>query len=279
MSRLTDLLETKFSSKGGLTRLVCRLPPDKLPLAAAILAEGIARQRIGVNKRLFRQWNDRRLNSTSDSATPGDLKVLEAGLLQDLGTPASPGSDKHLHGLVAEAIWYLVVSDLPVGPGRPIRVEAHDWSVTDPGGDGLTVYTTANGGYCFRLWESKHHGTTKKVRKTVNSACRQIKSRSLSYLTRFSLVAHEISEDEDLARFYGSLAELWVNRDASAGVGVSIGVSTGANTSQCFGNVTSYFDLKPAQHQAHLHLMDDFGELARLVRSEIWKGCGVWIAP
>ena len=278
MSNLAALLETKTSDRGGWPHIFCRLPPHNLRPAATVLAESIAEQRIGVNERLFEQWKAR-CNGKREPISQGDLQILEAGLLQDLGTPDSPSSSSHLHGLVAEAIWYLVVSDLDAGPGRPIRVEAHDWSVTDPGGDGLTVYAKPEGGYCFRLWESKHHGTTKKIRKTVNGACRQIKSRSLSYLTRFSLIAHEVAEDEDLARFYGSLAELWVDRDPDAGVGVSIGASSDANSNKCFGRVTSYFDLKPAQHLAHLHLMDDFVELARLVRCQIWKGCGIWTEP
>ena len=279
MSEFADLLDITFNNKGGWARVECRLNPDKLELAAAILASSIARQRIGVNERLHQQWKARQLNSLSEPVTEGDLQILKAGLLQDLGAPDSPSPDEHLHGLVAEIIWYEVVSDLPAGPGRPIRVEAHDWSATDPGGDGLTVYLQSDGGYCFRLWESKHHGTATSVRKTVNRACRQIKSRSLSYLTRFSLIAHDMTDDEDLARFYGSLAELWVDRDAAAGVGVSIGASSDADTKKCFGKVTSYFDLEPAQHQAHLHLMGDFAELARLVRSQVWKGCGIWTGP
>ena len=151
--------------------------------------------------------------------------------------------------------------------------------MTDPGGDGLTVYATADAGFCFRLWESKHHGTDRRVRRTVNRACEQVKSRSLSYLSRFSLIAQHIADDEALARFYGELAERWVNRDPTAGVGISVGTSSDANVSRCFGKVAKYFEFELAQHQAQLHLMADFVELADRVRDEIWKGSGLWTEP
>ena len=160
-------------------------------------------------------------------------------------------SPTHLHGLVAESIWLEVVADVNVGHGLPVRTEGHDWSATDPGGDGLTVYVTADGGFCFRLWESKHHGANAPVRNTVNDACRQVRSRSLSYLSRFSLIAQQLTENAALAQFYGRLAELWVDRDPAAGVGISVGAGSDVTADGCFGNVTEYFGLDPAQHQAH----------------------------
>ena len=71
---------------------------------------------------------------------------MEAALLENVGSPAEPAIDQHLFGLVAEGIWQGVIADTDVGLGTPIRVESHDWSVTDPGGDGLTVYGS-NGHY------------------------------------------------------------------------------------------------------------------------------------
>lgn len=279
ITTLSELLATKISSGKGWPQLRCRLDPGHVDAAAAVLAEGIARRRIGTNARLHTAWQSRRLDPGGDPPESRDRRLLEAGLLQNIGTPGQPSPRKQLRGLVAEAIWFEVASDVDAGLGVPVRVEGHDWSVTDPGGDGLTVYRTADSAFCFRLWESKHHGTDRKVRRTVNRACRQVKSRSLSYLSRFSLIAQQITDDEDLARFYGELAERWVDRDPAAGVGVSVGTDSNARISGCFDRVTSYFELELGQHQAQLHLMADFSELADRVRDEIWKGCGLWIEP
>ena len=204
------------------------------------------------------------------------MRLFEAGLLQNLGTPDQPRPSEQLHGLVAESIWFEVVSDVDAGLGVPIRVERHDWSVTDPGGDGLTVYATKDASFCFRLWELKYHGTGRPVKHTVNAACRQVEKRSLSYLARFSLIAQDIADNDDLARFYGELAERWVDGDPAAGVGIGIGADSDAEASDCFDKVTTYFKLDISQHQAQLHITDDFAELADRVRSRIWKGCGLW---
>ena len=279
MSELSDLMDLEFSDTAGWPQLRCRLDPDNLDIAATILAEGIASRRIGVNPRLHKLWRDHRLGLDSDPIGPGDLQILEAGLLQNVGTPDDPGNENHLHGLIAESIWLEVIADTDAGLGSPLRIEGHDWSATDPGGDGLTAYPTDDAGFCFRLWESKHHGANAPVRDTVNGACRQVKSRSLSYLTRFGLIAQQIADDDALAGFYGSLAELWVNHDPATGVGISIGAGSDVDADQCFGNVTSYFDLDLLQHQAQLHLMGDFRELAGRVRREVWKGCGFWTEP
>ena len=272
----SELLEIRGSHEEGWPQLRCRLTCEQLDSAAAVLAEGIARRRIGVNQALHERWRSRRLDPSSNPLDANERQLLESGLLQNLGTPDETSSRKQLNGLVAESIWFEVVSEVDAGLGIPIRVEGHNWSVTDPGGDGLTVYATIDGGFCFRLWESKYHGTKRPVRRTVNAACRQVKGRSLSYLSRFSLIAQEMSDNEALARFYGELAERWVNRDPTAGVGISVGVDFEANVSRCFKKVTNYFELDVGQHQAQLHLMEDFSELADLVRKQIWKGCGLW---
>ncbi|WP_419923754.1 hypothetical protein [Candidatus Poriferisocius sp.] len=279
MSNLSDLLDFDLSDTDGFPQLRCRLDPANLDAAAGALADAIAYQRIGVNRRRHQLWRSRRLNPSETPIEESDLQILKAGLLQNVGTPDQPAQDNHLHGLVAEAIWHEVVSNIDAGLGYPLRVEGHAWSVTDPGGDGLTVYEIAARGYCFRLWESKHHGTGNPVRETVNRACQQVKSQSLSYLARFSLVAQRRDDDKALARFYGSLADLWVDRDPAAGVGISVGTGSDVDADDCFDRVTDYFDFDPSQHQAQLHLMGEFGELARRVRVQLWKGCGLWTEP
>lgn len=275
-----ELVGPELSQSQGWPELRCHLDAADVEHAARLLAEGIARRRIGVNERLHSAWQSKVSDPTAGSIKAAELRILEAGLLQNVGTPEAPASANHLNGLVAESIWLEVVAQVDAGLGSPIRVEGHDWSATDPGGDGLTVYAAKEAGPCFRLWESKHHGSADPIRDTVNTACRQVKSRSLSYLTRFSLIAQTITEDESLARFYGSLAELWVDRDPAAGVGISVGATDdGDDGGDCFGNVTSYFNLDAEQHQGHLHLIADFNDLARHVQIELWKGCGLWTEP
>ena len=276
---LSGLLNPKLSPVSGWPQLTGSLEPNTLNVAAAVLAVSIVSRRIGVTPRLYKLWRTRWLAPRCEAIDDRDRKLFEAGLLQNLGTPDEPSPLEQLHGLVAESIWHEVASEIDAGLGLPVRVEGHDWSVTDPGGDGLTVYETSDGGFCFRLWESKHHGTNKPVRRTVNAACTQVQSRALPYLSRFSLIAQQITDDDALARFYGALAERWVDRDPAAGVGISVGTDSNANVSDCFGKVDTYFEMELDKHQAQLHLVADYANLADRVRKEIWRGCGLWTEP
>ena len=173
-----------------------------------------------------------------------------------------------------------MIADTDVGLGIPIRLESHDWSVTDPGGDGLTVYGTA-GSYCFRLWESKYHGNEEALKGTVDRACRQVGTRALSYLARFSLVAQYLADDQQLATFYARLTELWADKDSSAGVGIVVGADSSREAfgDGCFEGMTAYFELTAGQHQGYLNLVDGFRTFAETVRHFLWRGCGLWTEP
>ena len=239
--------------------------------AAEVVAQGIAKRRFGVNDRLNEVW----LNAANGlgSPAPNDRETLVASLLQNVGTHESPEPLEHLHGLVAEEIWFEVIGETDLGLGIPVRVEDHHWSVTDPGGDGLTVHSLKMGGFCFRLWESKFHGTEDPIRGTVGQACRQIKDRAPSYLARFSLVARYIADDPQLATFYGRLSEMWVNRDPAAGASVVVAASATEET-DCFQAIPEYFELGADCHQGQLNTAVDFPSFALLVRDVLWKGCG-----
>ena len=276
MRIFSGLLSPQLSPGSGWPQLSCRLKPNQLDLAAAVLAVSIASRRIGVNRPLHELWQTCWLAPQRTQINDRNRELFESGLLQNLGTPDEPSPSKHLHGLVAEAIWHEVVSEVDTGLGIPLRIEGHDWSSTDPGGDGLTIYSTPSGGFCFRLWESKHHGTNKPVRQTVNAACAQVKDRALRYLSRFALIAQQITTDRALARFYGGLPEHWVDRAPAAGVGISVGTNSNANVTACFDSVDTYFEMALGQHQAQLYLMANFAELADRVRKQIWQGCGLW---
>ena len=253
-----------------------RLEQEHSQAAAMSLACSIARRRLP-NERLFHLWHSRAKSGVDEVLSGVDSQVLQAALLENVGSPAKPAIDEHLFGLVAEGIWQGVITDTDAGLGTPIRIEGHDWSVTEPGGDGLTVYGS-NGNYCYRLWESKYHGTEEVLRVTVNGACRQVVTRALSYLARFSLVAQHLADDQQLASFYGRLAELWANKDSAAGVGIMVGADSSREESGegCFEGITTYFELTANQHQGHLNLVDDFRTFAESVRHVLWRGCGLW---
>ncbi len=265
------------TTAAGVFCLYGRLASANRDAAAASLACSIASRRL-MDKRLFGLWHCRAIDGIDEALDNVAARVLQQSLLENVGTPTEPAVEEHLYGLVAEAIWQAVVANKDVGLGIPIRVESHDWSVADPGGDGLTVYES-NGGYSYRLWESKFHGTGRPLTDTVNTACRQVKDRALDYLARFSLVAQYLSDDHQLATFYARIAELWADKDPSAGVGIVVGsdVSPATGEHGCFNNVTSYFDLPSDQHQGNLNLVDGFPSLAEEVRRVLWKGCGLWI--
>ena len=243
------------------------------------LACSIARRRL-YDERLFQSWHSRAKGEIDEVLNGVDPRVMQAALLENVGSPTKPAIDQHFLGLVAEGIWQGVIADTDVGLGTPIRVESHDWSVTDPGGDGLTVYGS-NGHYCYRLWESKYHGSDDALRHTVNGACRQVETRALSYLARFSLVAQYLAHDQQLAAFYGRLAEFWADKDSAAGVGIVVGTdsSRGEGGDGCFEGMTAYFELTAEQHLGHLNLVDGFRTFAESVRHVLWKGCGLWTEP
>lgn len=278
MTSVLGFLEVSVTYASGFPRLQGVLDTSHLEDVASALAVSVAERRVGVNSRLHDIWTSHHIGSSTGPVEETDLELLEAGLLEDIGTPADLADPRRLHGLVAEAIWFEVLAAVDAGLGMPIRIEAHGWSVIDPGGDGLTVYTTP-GGFCFRLWESKHHGTSAAVRETANLACRQLLSRSLSYLSRFALIAQDMAGDTELAAFYGRLPELWVDRDPNSGVGISVAAGENADIDRDFDNIPSYFNLDLRQHQAALHLMGDSVLFAQAFRNEIWKGCGLWTAP
>ncbi len=275
---ISSMFAFELRDEGGVRALYCQLDSGSVEEAAAAVARGIAARRIGVNARLHEIWLSQL--TAEDGTTPSatDLTVLIAGLLQNVGTPDHPANSDHLRGLVAEEIWLQLIAQRDdLGLGLPIRVEGHDWSVTDPGGDGLTVYS-AEGTLAFRLWESKFHGGDDAIRDTVNGACRQVRYRATSYLARFSLIAQRLEEDPPLADFYSRLPEMWVDRDASAGVGVVVAAAVDPGTT-CFSTMPSYFGLDAPRHQGQLNTIGDCEGFCERVRQVLWKGCGLWNAP
>jgi hypothetical protein len=271
---LASLLTVQLRDDEGVASLYGHLARSNFGEAATLVAKGIAARRI-VNKRLHTVWLEQ-VAGKQTGPSSRDVSLLQAGLLQNIGTPEHRAPLSHLHGLITEEIWFQIVGGANVGPGVPIRVEGHDYSATDPGGDGLTIYGASDGGFAFRLWESKYHGSAGQIGETVGVACRQIDNRALSYLTRFSLIAQMITDDVALATFYSRLPELWADDDPSSGVGVALGATDSSSPNGCFSGMLGYFGFTPNRYQGHLSTVEDFNDFADLVRKIVWRGCG-WI--
>ena len=278
LTDIQDLLNPEVEIIDGARQLVCRITAPNIAAAASSLAAAIVQRRVGMNERMRNVWFAQRDQAPEYTISGADQTLLIAAVLTNVGTPDEPAPELHLRGLLTESVWIAAATFLDTGLGVPIRVEGHDWSVTDPGGDGLTVYETEDG-FCFRLWETKHHLAESAVRETVNEACRQVQDRSLSYLSRFSLIAQQLSSEPELAEFYALLAERWVNNDPAAGLGIAIGTDTSNQAGNCFANVHTYFDFPRERYDGHLHVVAGFSTLARTLRDELWKGCGLWIGP
>ncbi len=276
MTALSDLFEVEASGGSDSPReFRCTLPPDAFAEGVALTARALVQRRLPSTSSLRTVWEAQHAKPATEVATKKQSELLVNHVCQNVGTPDELATDEHLGGAVAETLWVEFVTDLDEGLGPPVRVEGHDWSSTDPGGDGLTVHEVG-GSFAFRLWESKHHVADAPVRSTVGRACRQVRDQSLSYLARFSLVAQYMTEDDPLALFYAELTERWVDQDPGAGVGISIGTGATADVAQCFDSLDSYFGLPTDRHHGHLHVVNDFMAFCHAVRDEVWKGCGLW---
>jgi hypothetical protein len=275
VTTLASLLSFELRDEDGVVCLYASLDDDVFEETANVVARGIAERRIGVNPRLLAVWVQQLAVTDGTQPSPSDQLLLVAGLLQNVGVPAAPDPPSHLYGLVAEEIWLEVIAEQDLGLGPPVRVDGHDYSVTDPGGDGLTVHATENGNFCFRLWESKYHGTVDPIRETVQVACRQLQNRAVSYLSRFALIAQRLTDCLELAKFYARLPEMWVDKDPAAGASVAIGTSE--LQGDCFGGIPGYFALGADRHQGELNAVGNFPRFAERVREILWRGCG-WSA-
>jgi hypothetical protein len=213
MASLVDYVTIPIEEPTGYPRLTCELRLSDTENAASALATAIAVRRIGVNPRLHRVWQKHQDGTATDAVSETDAKLFAAGLLQNVGTPSEPEDERYFKALLAETVWSEVISATDAGLGLPFRTEGHDWSATDHGGDGLTIYAS-QAGFSFRLSESKHHGSTRPLRVTANAACRQLKNRASSYLSRFSLIAQDLAEQPDVAEFYGRSGRDGVRRSA-----------------------------------------------------------------
>ena len=94
VSDLYELLAIDVYDDAEFPQLRCRLDPANYDAAAEALAKAIADERIGVNQRLHGLWLSQRLSPSGAYIEDADLLILEAGLLQNLGTPDQPAAGR-----------------------------------------------------------------------------------------------------------------------------------------------------------------------------------------
>lgn len=272
-SALSDLLVVTVHKEATHYWAEAHLAAANRATAALRVAAHIAWKRCGGAQQYFNAWLAR--HGGGPPHPPELLDCLVAFVASEcIGTPEEPAYHEHLEGFVAEHIWHLLTTENAFMFGTPVRVEGPDWSVTDSGGDGLAVYRR-DGALVFRLWESKAHGGEGTVRDVVNRACRQVDSKALRYLARFSKVGQAgsgLDDDPELQGFYGRLPELWRQAAPEAGAGISVATAS-KETSGCFDNCPSYWGFThDDQRQGLVVRIEDYAAFATLVRKELWKG-------
>lgn len=266
---LSDLLSLTVQEADGHRWAEARLAAEHRGEAALRIASHIAWHRCDGALQYFEAWYQRYNGGPPHSDE--FLDCLAAFIASEsIGTPADPAPQVHLEGFVAEHIWHLLTLEDALALGSLVRVDGPDWSVTDSGGDGLAVHRV-DSGLVFRLWESKAHTGDRTVREVVNGACRQIDSKALRYLARFSKVGQSLP-DEELQRFYGSLPQLWREGSPAAGGGVSVSTKSNA-VADCFTNLHTYWPFTANDQRLGLVVViDDYASFAELVREHLWKG-------
>jgi len=267
---LSELLVVSMHREQTHQWAEARLPTANRAEAALRVAIHIAAHRCGGAPQYFDAWLAR--HNSGPVHDPDLLDCLIAFVASEsIGTRESPADDQHLEGFVAEHVWHLLTLENALTYGVPVRVDGPDWSVTDSGGDGLVVYQQTDGALVFRLWESKAHTGDNNVRDVVNGACRQVGSKALRYLARFSKVGQSVGEPE-IQTFYGRLPELWRTAAREAGGGISVATTSNA-FSDCFGNYAQYWQFThDDQRQGLVVSIEDYAAFAKMVREELWNG-------
>jgi hypothetical protein len=185
---------------------------------AWIIAEEVMESR-GGRSRVKQLWLD---SVTTGTKLIGRDRDLLAAFVNDVfGVPGKSKSLDHLTGHVGEWLWYLHARDL-LDPSRTIlRLEPPKFTVTEQGADGLVLYTeTGTGTTFFRLWETKKHTGVGSISNATGKAYTQVSKRAEEYLAKLTApLSLSPGAVGDLGK---ELADLWIDGDPRAGVGVSV---------------------------------------------------------
>lgn len=261
-----DATRFRVGLKAGATReeLAKRL--------ATVIAKGL----LEPVPHLFVAWCQRAGGGAAHTDTT--KKVLSDYLLTDFAPSAKEVAENstRLRGAVVEHLWVAISTALVGGWGGPVYVERDHFSVTDHGGDGLSLYEIPdnNEELRFRLWESKRHASEKySVTNAITRAANQLDSDGGRYLARLSKPM-QLHDDPRVQTLAGQMGELWTNHDERSAVGVSVGRSTGqALPNRPFIGLQRKFDyLDGVRREGVIIEVDDLSALAEEVRGWIAQG-------
>ncbi len=273
-NRLSTFVSSSLAHAGGAGK--CRwhhvkaigLSDANRAAIAWIIAEEVMDSR-GGRSRVKQLWVD---SVTTGAKLAGKDRALLVAFIGDVfGVPGKPKSADHLSGHVGEWLWYLHARDLSDPSRTVLRLDPPKFTVTEQGADGLIIYSaTATGTTFFRLWETKKHTGTGPVSDATGKAYGQLITRANEYLAKLtgplSLTPGAVG---DLAK---EIADLWIDADPRAGVGVSVASDKMPPPSTCFTTMGSHFASlnEPGQLEGLLVSVEDLDQIAVTVRECLW---------
>ncbi|GAA2617599.1 hypothetical protein [Paractinoplanes durhamensis] len=220
-------------------------------------------------------WRARRNGGAPHTGTREKAVKTYAGIA--FGSPGAPVNEHHVQGHVAELLWSRVMRERSVCRDGRRLVKAHPVKADplEPGGDGLVIYQDSDGVLVFRLWEIKKHEQQGAVSTTINRASKQLSERGAEYLAKLA-GPETLEADGQLGQLYADMVELWFDRSARAGVGVSVGTSSGREPRlpQAFGSIRTAFPqfTDAAQTEGVVVAIPDFADFADRVKEIVWSG-------
>ena len=233
--RLTDVLP--LQEHGGTGRckwfrgVLSASATADVETAAAIVADAAVEWQCRGAEPRYQAW--RQAVTEGRSMPPEESRRLTPFIQPAFGLPSKPRPPEHVQGLVAEYVWYILARENLPAELQLRRIEGPGFSVTTPGGDGLIVYEQKDTTLIFRLWEIKQHDSQTHISRTVGRAYSQLSENAEFYLAQLTTLADNYPAD--LAQLYGGLADLWLERDPSAGAGVAISTSDRYLPTRCLG--------------------------------------------
>ena len=271
---LDDVLEV---TQGGNTKCVWRsasVPPTDatgLEIAACVLADAAMRWRCRGAKTTYERWRDAVCSKSTLSAD--ERRSVVPFVTSIFGLPEGPSEPVHLRGWIAEFIWFRLAVSLPSHSARQLRhIEGPSFHPTEPGGDGLVVWSDADDkALCFSLWEIKHYAGSHGVSRTIKDAYDQLGIRALEYLAKFTSI-EAIANDPELAPLSAEMVDLWGDADDRCGVGVAVATSETNVPRRCFTTMENYFPKldRDGQLEGLIAGVGAFVQFCDDVRDRVW---------
>ena len=224
---------------------VPRTDASRLEIAACVLADAAIRWRCRGAGAIYARWRDAVCGTSTLSAD--ERRSVAPFVRSVFGLPEAPPEPVHLRGWIAEFIWFRLAAAMPSHSARQVRhIEGPSFHATEPGGDGLVVWSDANDNELhFSLWEIKHYAGLGAVSPTVKSAYDQLDIRALEYLAKFTSI-EALANDPELAPLSAQMVDLWGDADDRCGVGVAVATSETNVPRRCFTTMGQVFsEIRP----------------------------------